>query len=80
MRTVIKHNLLTRKGYTPYCGGNYICITMPRTEFDGQQFVCPDCGWVSEFPTEFISAYKAKWATKPVGRKGVEGEPHYQPH
>jgi hypothetical protein len=34
---------------------------MPRTRFNGKQFVCPECGWQSEFPEDFIKEYKAKW-------------------
>jgi hypothetical protein len=32
---------------------------MPRTHFDGRQFVCA-CGWRSSFPADFIAKYKAK--------------------
>lgn len=56
---IVRNNLMTRNGYTPYCGA--MCSTMPRTMFDGEQFVCPCCGWRSEFPKEFINKYKAKW-------------------
>lgn len=60
--TLVRHNLMTRKGYGPYCGA--LCRTMPRSKFDGAQFICPDCGWRSEFPETFIARYKAKWGLK----------------
>lgn len=58
---VVRHNLLTEKNYTPYCGSNNVRCDMPRTKFDGEQFVCPKCGFRSEFPKEFIDYYKQKW-------------------
>ena len=57
--SIVRANLMTTNGYTPYCGG--MCKSMPRTKFDGKQFVCPSCGWVSSFPTEFIREYVGKW-------------------
>jgi len=59
--TIVRENLMTEKGYTPYCGCN--CPHgMPRTEWDKtkEQFVCI-CGWVSMFPIEFIKRYTEKW-------------------
>lgn len=58
-RTFMHEKLLAIKGYTPYCGAQ--CRTMPRTRFDGQQFVCPCCGWRSKYSSEFIEEYKKKW-------------------
>lgn len=55
----VRNNLMTRPGYSPYCGN--MCGAMPRTEFNGTQFECPCCGWVSEFPKDFINKYKKKW-------------------
>lgn len=60
MTTIIRNNLMTQKGYTPYCGSNGRC-SMPRTEFNGKQFVCKQCGWVSEFPESFIKQYVKHW-------------------
>ena len=57
---IVRENLMTKKGYSPYCG-NTDCDTMPRTIFDGNQFCCPCCGWKSQFPQEFIDEYKKKW-------------------
>lgn len=56
----VRHNLMTRPGYTPYCGGER-CQTMPRTSWTGTQFRCGSCGWVSAFPADFIAEYKAHW-------------------
>ncbi len=58
--SIVRENLMNKPGYTPYCG-NERCPDMPRTRFDGEQFVCPCCGWRSSFEEEFIDAYKAKW-------------------
>ena len=60
MISIVRENLLNQKGYTPYCG-NESCRTMPRTKFDGEQFICPDCGWRSEFPIKFIEELRKKW-------------------
>ncbi len=64
--TIVRENLMTRKGYSPYCGndkpwteqGGCRC---PRTIFNGTQFICPECGWKSSYPKDFIDRYKAKW-------------------
>lgn len=57
--SVVRENLLTRPGYTPYCGSESCRFRMPRTTFDGYQFCCP-CGWKSGFEAEFIEEYKAR--------------------
>lgn len=57
---LVRRNLMDRKGYSPYCG-NIDCRKTPRTNFDGDQFVCSDCGWKSGFPEIFIKEYKSKW-------------------
>lgn len=61
--SIVRDNLMTKPGYTPYCG-NDKCRVMPRTLFNGKQFVCPRCGWVSSFEEEFINEYKKKWGLK----------------
>ena len=58
--SIIRDNLMTRPDYTPYCGD---CSAMPRSTFDGEQFIC-DCGWRSRFSIEFIIKYKTKWEIK----------------
>lgn len=57
INSVIRKNLMTVPGYTPYCG-NWECPTSPRTHFNGEQFRCKICGWTSGFPEEFIKEYK----------------------
>ena len=61
--SLIQNNLMKREGYSPYCGKMTNCM-MPRTKFNGEQFVCPCCGWVSQFTEEFIKEYKEKWHLK----------------
>lgn len=59
---IVRRNLMERKGYSPYCGGER-CTKTPRTFFDGEQFVCLHCGWKSSFPKDFMKEYKLKWLT-----------------
>jgi hypothetical protein len=58
-KTIIRENLMIKKDYSPYCGNS--CKTMPRIVFNGKQFICPHCRWISSFPKEFILKYKLKW-------------------
>lgn len=57
----VRENLMTKPGYSPYCGNIDCRGNWPRTYFNGSQFVCPECGWVSKFPEDFIEEYKNKW-------------------
>ncbi len=64
--TIVRDNLINEEGYTPYCGNNFPRdnsngCNNPRTVFNGDQFACPNCNWVSQFPEEFIDRYKTKW-------------------
>lgn len=59
--SIVRENLMTRPGYSPYCGNHHCTGGMPRTKFDGEQFECPACGFRSKFPDEFIQDYKIKW-------------------
>jgi predicted RNA-binding Zn-ribbon protein involved in translation (DUF1610 family) len=64
--TIVRENLMTQQYYTGYCGNNlprnaWGGCDNPRTRFNGEQFVCPKCGWVSQYPADFIAKYKAKW-------------------
>lgn len=59
--SIVRDNLMTREGYTPYCGNNKGGCSMPRTHFFGSQFYCKECGWKSQFLEEFIKEYKKKW-------------------
>lgn len=65
---IVRDNLMNEPGYSPYCGDQqcrprtqHSPDRWPRTKFDGEQFVCPKCGWRSEFPADFIDRYKTKW-------------------
>ena len=60
-KTLVRENLMNVAGYSPYCGGNPERCYWPRTKFNGEQFVCPNCKWKSSFPPEFIKRYKEKW-------------------
>jgi hypothetical protein len=64
--TIVRSNLMTRRGYMPYCGE---CLR--RTQFDGRQFYC-GCGWRSEFPDSFITEYINHWSE--VERRYVIGD------
>lgn len=64
MATIIRNNLMTEKGYTPYCGSMSRFCSNPRTRWNGEQFACPKCGFVTQFPKEFIEEYKTKWNIK----------------
>jgi len=64
--TIVRENLMVVPNYTGYCGNNIPrgwpkgCDN-PRTIWNGSQFRCPKCGWVSQFPQDFIERYKQKW-------------------
>lgn len=55
--SVVRMNLLTRDGYTPYCGADRCSQGRPRSTFNDKQFKCA-CGWQSSFEPEFIDQYK----------------------
>jgi len=61
--TVRQNLLMSVERYSPYCGGSG-CSKMPRTEFNGSQFVCPECGWISQIPQDIIDKYKKRWSLK----------------
>ena len=56
----VRQNLMIRPNYTPYCG-NFKYCTLPRTFYDQGQFRCPRCGWVSNFPQDFMELYHSHW-------------------
>lgn len=60
--SIVRRNLLTEKGYSPYCGADNCHLRWPRTQFNGEQFECK-CGWQSGFDKEFINEYKNKWSS-----------------
>lgn len=59
--TIVRENLMTDKNYSAFCGSMDCRLGMPRTLWnkDKNQFICK-CGWVSEFPEDFIKRYKLK--------------------
>lgn len=60
--SIVRTKLMNEPGYSPYCGAPWSKkCSMPRTKWNGSQFVCPECGFISEFPIEFITRYKEKW-------------------
>jgi len=64
--SVVRQNLMNEPNYSPYCGNNISRMEKngcdnPRSQFNGKQFVCPHCGWVSQFPDDFIKRYKDRW-------------------
>lgn len=70
--SIVRENLMSRPGYTPYCGNAECFLRMPRTQFLRGQFQC-GCGWRSSFDPEFIFAYEAKWASEqPPADRGSE--------
>lgn len=67
--SIVRENLMNREGYSGYCGdeqckphGRYK-TRWPRTIWNSklEQWVCPQCGWVSQYPKDFIARYKKKW-------------------
>lgn len=67
--SIVRTNLMNQEGYTGYCGNsweeqNKKGCNMPRTKWipELNQFQCPKCGWISEYPKEFIDKYKLKWS------------------
>lgn len=66
--SIVRNNLMTRSGYTPYCGNMGGSCHMPRSVFTGEQFKCPNCGWESAFEQEFISQYKLQWGKEDESR------------
>lgn len=61
--SIVRQNLMTSAGYSPYCGADTCRHNWPRTTFMQDQFQCR-CGWRSAFPRDFIAEYKAKWGLK----------------
>lgn len=71
--SIVRTNLLTVPGYSPYCGNDKCRYRMPRTQWDvnQQQFIC-GCGWKSNFPKDFVDAYVAyRIASQVCERCGV---------
>lgn len=62
--SIVRDNLMSREGYSPYCGAEKCLFRWPRTGYANGQFHCL-CGWKSSYDPEFIEKYEAKWATVP---------------
>lgn len=65
--SIVRENLMNDPNYTGYCGNSWKeqkakGCDMPRTKWipELNQFRCPKCGWISQFPNDFIQRYKAK--------------------
>ena len=58
MNVRILDNLMNQSEYTPYCG---VFFCKNQTKFNGTQFVCLKCGYITQFPKEIINEYKKKW-------------------
>ena len=60
--SIVRNNLMTDNGYSPYCGKYHCSKGMPRTSWSKakDQFSC-SCGWISAFPSDFIERYKKQW-------------------
>lgn len=73
--SIVRENLMTQRGYVPYCGDDKCRLGMPRVKWDKnkEQFVC-SCGWVSEFPKGFIERYKKEWGIGGEVAEQKEGE------
>lgn len=54
---IVREKLMNEEGFTPYCQ----CKNRVTLIFDGDQFICPRCGWILELPEDFINEYKEKW-------------------
>ncbi len=70
--SLIRENLMTRPGYSPYCGDPKCPAGMPRTTFLRKQFQCA-CGWRSGFDAKFIAEYEARWAASPSPAQRGDG-------
>ena len=60
--STVRENLMSEKYYTPYCGADMCNGRWPRTVKSGDQYKCPYCHWLSEFPQDFIDRYKKRWS------------------
>lgn len=54
--SLVRHNMMHRIGYAPYCGQDHC---MGRCPFDAKvgQFVCIRCHWQTSIDPEFIAAF-----------------------
>lgn len=66
--STVRTNMMNDQYYSGYCGNSWteqkrLHCDMPRTRWNPhlKQFYCPKCGWVSQYPEDFIKRYKAQW-------------------
>lgn len=58
--SIVRHNLLIRDGYAPYCG-NGTCMNRVSYNMNTGLAKC-QCGWESsKLPPDFINLYKRVW-------------------
>lgn len=72
--SIVRDNMLSRKGYSGYCGADKCSLHWPRTYFDPKvrQLRCP-CGFQTDFEPEFIDKYvEFQGEDLPVKFKAVE--------
>lgn len=67
--SIVRNNMMRQRNYTGYCGNNLPArdpggCHNPRTYWDKGQFKCPECGWRSKYPDDFIELYKQRWGIK----------------
>lgn len=62
--STVRSNMMNDITYRGYCGNSWNeqkrkGCDMPRTKWDAElkQFKCPKCGWVSQYPDDFIKRY-----------------------
>lgn len=59
--TIVRHNLMNDPNYRPYCGNdNHKGLNRVKWDSNLRQFRC-SCGFVTEFPEDFIKRYTEKW-------------------
>ena len=68
--SLVRHNMMHRIGYAPYCGQDHC---MGRCPFDAKvgQFVCARCRWKTALDADFIAAYKRQQTLLIARKKGV---------
>jgi len=57
VKSIVRSNMMQDVNYRGYCGNNS-CKVMPRTIRHVDQNKCPSCGWVSQYPDDFVARYK----------------------
>lgn len=60
--TIVRENLMTVENYHPHCPSRKCTLSLNRASWNPniKQFEC-QCGWISNFPDDFINRYMKKW-------------------